>query len=100
MRDAFNKIADYIKEMSYENFKADSKTQSAVIMQLEVVGELAKKVPEEIKKFIDIPWKEMAGLRDMVAHEYFNLDLPAIWETATNNVSEAMEKVKKYLEGN
>ncbi|KKU70456.1 MAG: hypothetical protein UX94_C0005G0018 [Parcubacteria group bacterium GW2011_GWA2_47_21] len=98
MLDAFAKIRAFTEGMSYEDFSVDSKSQSAVIMQLEVVGELAKKVPDSIKISIDIPWKQMAGLRDVVAHDYFSIDLPTIWYTLKNNVPAAALRIKEYLE--
>ncbi len=78
MMDAFAKIKDYIGVMTFEDFLTDSKTQSAIIMQLQVIGELAKKVPEEIQRQVIIPWKQIAGMRDMVSHDYFNLDLKTV----------------------
>lgn len=97
MMDSFAKIQDYIKDMSYEKFLADSKTQSAVIMQLQVIGELAKKMPEEIKESVGIPWKQIIGMRDMVSHDYFNLDIKTVWDTATKSVPEAKQEIEKYL---
>lgn len=84
--------------MSYKNFSSDSKTQSAVIMQLQVIGELAKKVPDETKQLINIPWKQIAGMRDMVSHDYFNLDVKTVWDTATTSVPDAEQKIKKFLD--
>jgi len=97
MIDSFNKIKDYSKDMSFEDFSNDSKTQSAVIMQLQVIGELSKRMPEEIKVAINIPWKQIAGMRDMVSHDYFNLDIKAVWDTIMKSVPEAESEVSKYL---
>lgn len=95
--DAFEKIRSFLGAMSYDDFFVDSKTQSAVIMQLQVVGELVKKVDESIKEKISIPWKDIAGLRDMVAHQYFHLDLPSIWTSATESIIEVEKEIKNYL---
>ena len=62
--DSIIKIKDFIFGTDFSVFSSDSKTQSAVIMQLQVIGELSKKVSEEIKKEINIPWKQISGLRD------------------------------------
>jgi uncharacterized protein with HEPN domain len=97
MMDSFSKIQDYIKDMSYENFLTDSKTQSAVIMQLQVIGEFAKKMPNEIKESVDIPWKLIVGMRDMVSHDYFNLDIKTVWDTAIKSVPEAEKEIGEYL---
>lgn len=97
MLDAFTKIRAFTEGLSYEDFAANAMAQSAVLMQLQVVGELSKKVPQEMKSEISLPWKEIAGLRDMVSHDYFKIDTKAIWDTVGKNVGEAEEKIKKYL---
>ena len=97
MLDSFAKIDRLIKGMTFEDFSADEKTQSAVIMQLQVIGELAKKVPENFKESIDVPWKNMAGLRDLVSHDYFGLDIDIIWHTAKESVLETEKNIRKYL---
>jgi len=61
--------------MDLGHFLVDEKTQSAVIMQLIVIGELVKKLPESVKTQIDLPWKPIAGFRDLAVHEYFELEL-------------------------
>lgn len=98
--DAIRKIQEYLGQTNLNEFSLDGKTQSAVIMQIQVIGELSKKIPEDIKSKIDVPWKEIAGLRDMVSHDYFSLDIEAIWNTATKDVSELDQKINKYLTGN
>ena len=95
--DATRKIKDYLGKISFDNFLVDGKTQSAVIMQIQIIGELTKKIPEEIKSEMDVPWKEIAGLRDMVSHDYFSLDIEAIWNTATKDVPDLESKINKYL---
>jgi len=97
MLDSFAKINRFTKGMTFEDFSSDEKTQSAVIMQLQVTGELAKKVSENFKKSIDVPWKNMAGLRDLVSHDYFGLDIDIIWHTAKESVLETEKNIRKYL---
>lgn len=94
---ATRKIGDYLSGYDMDKFLLDSKTQSAVIMQLVVIGELAKKLPEEIKKEIDLPWKLMAGFRDLAVHEYFELDLRQVWDTAARDVPAVMKKLEAHL---
>jgi uncharacterized protein with HEPN domain len=98
MLDSTQKIEEYLGQMNMTDFSHDSKTESAIIMQIQIIGELSKKIPEEIKSKIDVPWKEIAGLRDMVSHDYFSLDVEAIWNTATKDVRELEQKVKKFLD--
>ncbi len=81
----------------FEKINRDGKTQSAIIMQLVVMGELAKKLPDELKAKIDLPWKLMAGFRDFAVHEYFELDLQQIWDTASRDVPMVKEKLEKFL---
>jgi len=95
--ESFDKIKAYVGTMTYDDFTKDGKTQSAVIMQLQVVGELAKTVPEETKKSIDVPWKEIVGLRDLISHQYFRLDIQTIWHTTQESIPIASGKIRKYL---
>ncbi|HEY4496277.1 MAG TPA: DUF86 domain-containing protein [Candidatus Paceibacterota bacterium] len=100
MLDSFAKISRFIKDLTFENFSDDEKTQSAVIMQLQVIGELAKKVPDNFKESIGVPWKNMVGLRDLVSHDYFGLDIDVIWHTAKESVPETEKNIKEYLSKN
>lgn len=95
--DSVRKIKEYISEMKFDDFIKDGKTQSAVLMQLHVIDELVKKVPEEIKLKSDLPWKKMTGMRDMISHEYFGLDLEQVWKTAVEDVPILGTEIKKFL---
>lgn len=95
---ATGKVDDFLKGFNLEKFLSDSKTQSAIIMQLVVIGELSKKLPEDLKKEIDVPWKLMAGFRDFAVHEYFGLDLKQVWQTASHDVPTVRERLEDYLE--
>ena len=97
--DAFGKIRDFVASMTYEDFTHDRKTQSAVIMQLEVVGELAKRVSDETRGAIDVPWKQMTGLRDLVAHNYFSLDIDIVWRTISESAQVVEGKIRQHVEG-
>lgn len=89
------KIGRFLGNLDKENFLKDEKTQSSVIMQLIVIGELAKKLSDESKSKIDLPWRLIAGFRDLAVHEYFELDLNQVWETITKNILELIEKIKQ-----
>ncbi len=91
--DAIKKIAAYAVDMTYEQFCADDKTQSAVIMQLIIIGELTKKISLDTKHQIDLPWKDIAGFRDVAVHEYFHLDLEIVWNTIGERLPEMREKL-------
>lgn len=94
---ATRKVADFSAGFDLDAFLMDQKTQSALIMQLIVIGELSKKLPEEIKAAIDLPWEMMAGFRNLAVHQYFELDLKQVWETVQNDVPAVCQKLENYL---
>ena len=93
MLDAVRKIGLFTANMTRASFGADEKTQSAVIMQLMLIGELAKRVSPESKSAIPLPWKEIAGFRDRAIHDYFEIDLSIVW----NTVALDLPSLKKEL---
>ena len=90
-------VTGFLSGYDLQKFRQDAKTQSAIIMQLVVIGELAKKLPDDIKAKIDLPWKLMAGFRDFAVHEYFELDLEQIWDTVSRDVPTVKEKLETFL---
>lgn len=95
--ESIEKIEFFITDLSYEQFAIDLKTQSAVLMQFHVIGELVKKTPDEIKNKIDIPWREISGFRDIISHDYFNVDNSFVWETILKDLPELKLKISDYL---
>ncbi len=84
--------------MSKEAFSEDAKTLDAVVRNLEVIGEAIKKVPEKIRaKHPDVEWKKIAGLRDILIHEYFGIDVEVIWDIVQNKLPILEEKVSRML---
>ncbi|MCX6718821.1 MAG: DUF86 domain-containing protein [Candidatus Taylorbacteria bacterium] len=86
MLDSVAKIEAFISGMDKADFLKDPKTQSAVIMQLTVIGELVKKISLQTKESSDLPWKEIAGFRDKAIHEYFGMDLDVVWDTVIMDI--------------
>jgi uncharacterized protein with HEPN domain len=86
MKDAANMVVVFTNNMSKEDFVNDRKTQSAVIMQLALIGELAKRVSVDTARNIDLPWKDIAGFRDRAIHDYYNIDLEVMWNTVTEDI--------------
>ena len=80
---ASEKIANFISDKTEESFLKDEMAFSAVLMQIVIIGEASGKFPEEIKtQYPDVPWRDIVGMRNMLAHEYFEADPKIIWETA------------------
>src|SRR5690348_11574098 len=73
--ESIEKIRQFVNGMDQAGFLKDQKTQSAVIMQLALIGELAKRVSPTAKSAINVPWKEIAGFRDRAIHDYYQIDL-------------------------
>ena len=89
---------EFIEGMSYEQFISDKRTLNAVLRSLEVIGEAAKNIPDEIRvKYPDIPWKEMAGMRDKVIHLYFGVDKEVIWFVVKDRVPAIRPLIERTL---
>ena len=96
--EAATKIRDYTKGLTLEGLKGDAKTLDAVVRNLEIIGEAAKKVPEEIRRRCpDVEWKRIAGLRDILIHEYFGIDVNIVWDIVRNRLSPLERQIRKIL---
>ena len=84
---AMEKAERFVANMSYEDFIKDEKTVFAVLRAIEVIGEAVKHIPMDFRmKFPDIPWRDIAGMRDVLVHGYFAVDLETVWETIKTNI--------------
>ena len=91
--DAISRIGEYPQGIKYENFMNDHLIQDGVIRQLEIIGEASKRLSAEIKgKYLEIPWKDITGMRDKLIHDYFGVDLDAVWDTVEKDIP--MLKIK------
>jgi uncharacterized protein with HEPN domain len=85
--------------MTYEAFVADEKTVYATVRALEIIGEAAKRVPAEVRRrHPGIPWREMAGIRDVVIHEYDRVDLEVVWKTVRSDLPASEPEVRRAFE--
>lgn len=90
------RIENYVRGLSFEDFSVNMMAIDAVIRNLEIIGEAVKHLPEDIKKsHPEIEWKRIAGLRDILIHEYFGVDLRIIWDIVTEKVPELKLSVEK-----
>ena len=79
---AIDLIESFVENMNYEAFIEDPKTQSAVIRQFEIIGEAVKKLDKNLTdKYSEIDWQAVAGMRDLLIHHYFGVDLDIVWES-------------------
>ena len=84
--------------MIWKPFRRTIKTLSAVIRKFEVMGEAAKALPEAIRQqYPQVPWKEMAGMRDRLIHFYFGVDVPLVWETIRRRLPELRRQMQQVL---
>lgn len=87
MCEAIDKVGRYIEGLTYETFVSNDMVVDAVIRNLEIIGEAARCIPEHVRNSgPEIPWSKMTGLRNLVAHEYFGVDLSIIWQIASKNI--------------
>lgn len=98
MLESVGKIREFVSGMDYGAFLKDQKTQSAVIMQLALIGEMAKRVSDAARSNIDVPWKEIAGFRDRAIHDYYQIDLRIAWDTIELDLEPLTKALREYLE--
>jgi uncharacterized protein with HEPN domain len=97
--ESISEIEKYTKDISEDEFVRSTQVQDAVIRRLEIIGEAAKNIPGEIKeKYDSIPWKKITGSRDVLIHDYFEVDIEAVWDTATKDIPKLKRNIKKILE--
>ena len=100
--ESIKNIESFMDKISKNNFFKNKEKQSAVIRQIEVVGEAAKNLPAEFRiKYKNIPWKDIVGMRDKLMHHYFGINLKIVWKTVKEDIPNLKDKIleiKKILE--
>lgn len=94
--ESIEKIEEFTKSVSKEDFLKSVQMQDAVIRRLEIIGEAAKNVPNEFrKKHADIPWSEMARTRDKLIHGYFGVDLDLTWDITRRDLPDLKNRLSR-----
>jgi uncharacterized protein with HEPN domain len=92
-------IEQYTENISFEEFENDRKTIDAVIRNFEIIGEASNKLPEEFrKKYPEIPWRSIIGLRNVLIHDYLGVDIKAVWGNLKQELPQLKEQMKAILE--
>jgi uncharacterized protein with HEPN domain len=93
---SLKEVKEFTEGMSLDEFLRDKKTVNAVIRSLEVLGEAAGKIPEDLRiKAPDIPWKRMTGMRNKLIHEYFGVDLEIVWAVIKDELPPLESSLKR-----
>jgi uncharacterized protein with HEPN domain len=96
--DAMEKIESFTKGFSFEEFRNDEKTISAVRDKLIVIGEAVKKIPADVRDaHPEVAWRDMAGMRDILIHAYFRTDVSMLYKTSKNRIPEQVLLIKKMV---
>lgn len=91
-------IEEYSKNVTQTQFQKDSSLQDAIIRRLEIIGEAVKNLPTSFKsKYPDVPWKQIAGMRDILIHEYFDVDLILTWKVVKKELKIIKRKISNIL---
>lgn len=94
-------IQKFLDGISEDEFYENVEKQDAVLRRLEIIGEAVKHLPEEVREdHPDIPWRQIAGMRDIIIHEYFGVTLNMVWIVATDDILDLKTKVEEIIKSN
>lgn len=96
--EAANRIEKYTKGVVFDGLDKNTLIIDGIVRNLEIIGEAAKNIPAQVKEqYAEIEWKKIAGLRDILAHEYFGIDLEVVWDIVKNKLPTLKTQVNRIL---
>lgn len=91
-------VKSYTSDITKDEFLDDVKCQDAVIRRFEIIGEAARRISDEMKtEYPEIPWFEMTGMRNIMIHEYDDVDMSIVWETVKKDIPELLTAIEKLI---
>ena len=99
VRDSIFNIEQFTQDITYQEFSKNKLIQDATIRELEIIGEAVKRISEHLKtEHSDIPWKDIAGTRDKLIHDYFDVDLEAVWKMIKEDLKVLKHQIVDILD--
>lgn len=93
---AIGRIQEFIRGMDHAGFVSDARTVDAVLHNLEVIGKPAKRLPDELRaRAPEVEWRKVAGMRDLIAHAYFEVDLEIVWDVVATKLGALSEGARR-----
>ena len=97
--DSVNQIESYLRGVSEEDYHNSKQVQDAIIRQFEIIGEATKNISDDFKKLHpEVPWRQMAGMRDVLIHGYIDVDIDLVYNTARDQIPRLKEQLVKLLQ--
>ena len=98
MRTSCEKVIQFTHRLTRTQFLADQKTYDAVMRNLEIIGEAAKHIPNEIRsRYPEVDWRRVAAFRDVAIHEYFGIDVDVVWDIVQNKLPALDKQIRQLL---
>lgn len=97
--ESIQQIEDYLENVNEKEFYKDTQKQDAVLRRLEIIGEAVKQIPDGIRKeYQDVPWRKVAGMRDVIIHQYFGIILSRVWVAIEQDLPELKVNIQAIKE--